>query len=171
MVQATAGPLSESFLITAQSGPLNKIFVVRRDGRDWHRLTNQVGSEADAVFCAPRGEVYYRKLIRGNWEITAWNIERQEERVLEQHLGIERQPAASPDGNLLAYTSNRYGNDEIMLLPLDKPEAEAIRLTWDQGQNSSPSWSPDSKYVVFASRRNGQSDLWSIEVELSLIHI
>ena len=165
MVQATAGPLSESFLITAQSGPLHKIFVVRRDGRDWHRLTNQVGSEADAAFCAPRGEVYYRKLIRGNWELTAWNLERQEERVLEQHLGLERQPSASPDGKLLAYTSNRYGNDEIMLLPLDKPDAEAIRLTWDQGQNSSPSWSPDGKSVVFASRRNGQSDLWSVDVE------
>ena len=165
VVQATAGPLSERFLITAQSGPLSKIFVVRRDGRDWHRLTNQVGSEADAAYCAARGEVYYRKLVRNNWELAAWNVERQEERILHSHLAMDRQPAPSPDGNWLAFTSNRYGNDEIMLLALDKPESEPVRLTWDQGQNATPSWSPDGKSIVFASRRNGQSDLYAVDVE------
>lgn len=165
VVQAAAGPLSERFLITAQSGPLSKIFVVRRDGRDWHRLTNQVGSEADAAYCAARGEVYYRKLVRGNWELAAWNLESQEERLLHPHPSLDRQPVPSPDGKLLAFTSNRYGNDEIMLLSLDQPEAEPIRLTWDQGQNATPSWSPDGKSLVFASRRNGQSDLYSVDVE------
>ena len=165
VVHATAGPLSERFLITAQSGPMSKIFVVRRDGRDWHRLTNQVGSEADAAYSPARGEVYYRKLVRNNWELAAWNLERREERFLHHHLALERQPAPSPDGNLLAFTSNRYGNDEIMLLRLDQPDAEPVRLTWDQGQNSNPNWAPDGKSLVFASRRNGQSDLYAVNVD------
>ena len=165
VVQATAGPLSERFVITAQSGPLSTIFVVRRDGRDWHRLTNRVGSEADAAYCAARGEVYYRKLVRNNWELAAWNLEAREERILHRHLGLERQPTPSPDGKQLAFTSNRYGNDEIMLLSLEQPDAEPVRLTWDQGQNATPSWSPDGKSLVFASRRNGQSDLYSVDVE------
>ena len=165
VVQAAAGPLSERFLITAQSGPLSKIFVVRRDGRDWHRLTNQVGSEADAAYCSARGEVYYRKLVRGNWQLAAWNLESQVERILHPHPAMNRQPVPSPDGKLLAFTSNRYGNDEIMLLSLDQEDSEPIRLTWDQGQNATPSWSPDGKSLVFASRRNGQSDLYSVDVE------
>ncbi|MBS2036156.1 PD40 domain-containing protein [bacterium] len=157
--------MSERFLITAQSGPLSKIFVVRRDGRDWHRLTNQAGSEADAAYSPARGEVFYRKLVRNNWELAAWNLDRREERIIHQHLALERQPAPSPDGSQLAFTSNRYGNDEIMLLRLDQPDSEPERLTWDQGQDSNPNWSPDGKSLVFASRRNGQSDLYSVDVE------
>lgn len=165
VVQATAGPLSERFLVVAQSGPLTKIFTVRRDGRDWKRLTNTLGSEADAAYSPARGEVYFRKLIAGDWELAAWNLERQESRVLHQFRGLDRQPQPSPDGRSLAFTSDRYGNDELMLLDLDRPEREPARLTWDQGQNTSPSWSPDGRQLAFASRRNGQSDLYLVDVE------
>lgn len=164
MVQGTAGPLSERFFVVAQSGPLSKIFVVRRDGRDWRRLTNLTGSEADAAYCASRHEVYYRKLVDSDWELAAWDLDHQENRIIHRCKGLDRQPTPSPDGSQLAFTSDRFGNDELMLLALDTPEAEAVRLTWDQGEDCSPSWSPDGRRLTFASRRNGQSDIYCIDV-------
>jgi TolB protein len=164
VVQATAGPLSERFFIVAESGPLSKIFVVREDGRDWQRLTRLPGSEADAAYSAARQEVFYRRWIQGDWELSAWNLEAQEDRVVHVSRGLDRQPTPSPDGSQLAFTSDRFGNDEIMLLPLNEPDAEVVRLTWDQGQDCSPSWSPDGRQLAFASRRNGQSDLYIIDL-------
>ena len=54
--------------MVAQSGALSKIFLVRLDGRDWQRLTDLTGSEADAVYSAVRGEVFYRAFYAGDWE-------------------------------------------------------------------------------------------------------
>ena len=165
VVQGTTGPLSERFLLVAQSGALSKIFMVRRDGRDWHRVTHDTGSEADAAYCAARHEIYYRKFYRGDWDLAAWDLVQQESHWLQHLKGLDRQPQPSPDGTRLAFTSDRFGNDEILLLSLEQKDAEAVRLTWDQGENCSPSWSPDGKKLAFASRRNGQSDLYVVEVD------
>lgn len=161
-VHGTAGPLSERLLVVAQSGVLTKIFVVRLDGRDWQRLTDSAGSEADPVYSAPRGEVYYRAYYDGDWELSAWDVARRERRRLTHAAGLDHEPQPSPDGKWLAYTSQRFGPDQIMLLSLEDPAAEPRRLTWDDGHNSSPHWSPDGATLVFASRRNGQSDLYSL---------
>lgn len=164
-VATTAGPLSERFLIVARNGTTSKIFVVRRDGRDWSRLTDLRGSEADAVFCPARGEVFYRRLERNNWDLYSWNLELRQEACIHRHLGLERQPQPSPDGRQLAFVSDRFGNNELLLLDLNSPQAAPRRLTQDQGENSSPDWSPDGKSLVFSSRRNGQSDLYRLELE------
>lgn len=172
VVQVTASPagfceprpLSERFLVVAQSGAMSKIFTVRPDGKDWQRLTDQFGSEADACASAVRGEVFFRSLIDKDWEIACWNLERRETRRLTNSAGLDRQPQPSPDGKQLAFTSDRQGSDEIFVLDLENPQAEPTRLTWDQGNNSSPNWSPDGQFLVFASRRNGQSDLYQREL-------
>ena len=33
---------------------------------------------------------------------------------------------------------------------------EVVRLTQDQGHNREPSWSPDGRYIVFESTRDGK---------------
>ena len=39
-------------------------------------------------------------------------------------------------------------------------EGSIDRLTQDQGDNEDPSWSPDGRYMVFASDREGGKRLW-----------
>lgn len=164
-VLAQPRPVSDRLLVVAQSGTVSKIFSLRPDGRDWARLTDRLGSEAD-VCAGPDGDfVYYRSLEDGVWSLYRWNISSSQSQRLTWSLGLERQPRPSPDGRWLAYTSDAFGQDEIMLLSLENLQEEPRRLTWDQGQNSSPSWSPDSRTLVFSSRRNGQADLYQVEIE------
>jgi Tol biopolymer transport system component len=59
----------------------------------------------------------------------------------------------APDGNTVAYASNRTGNDEIWLHHLDgRPET---RLTNDPALDAYPEWSPDGRRLVFLSEREG----------------
>jgi hypothetical protein len=157
--------LSERLLVVGQSGAISKIFLVRLDGRDWQRLTDQVGSEVDPVYSTARGRVFYRTFVDGDWELACWDVAKKEGRRLTHSRGLDRYPRPSPDGRWLAWSSERYGGEELMLLDLEQPEAPPTRLTWDQALNSNPDWAPDNQTLVYASRRNGQSDLYTLRVD------
>jgi Tol biopolymer transport system component/DNA-binding winged helix-turn-helix (wHTH) protein len=63
-------------------------------------------------------------------------------------------PAWSPDGQTLAYSSDRSGTFEIHLLPL-APGGRRAALTSDGQRNVQPDWSPDGTHVAYHSVRRG----------------
>src|SRR5262249_34001685 len=54
--------------------------------------------------------------------------------------GFDLNPALSPDGNSIAYSSDHNGNFEIYVKPLT-PGARELQLTTDGEQNFEPAWS------------------------------
>ena len=67
---------------------------------------------------------------------------------------IERQPALSPDGNLVAFVSDEAGNDDIWIS--DEGGANPVNLTAiSPGTDSFPAWSPDGRRLAFYSEREG----------------
>lgn len=56
-------------------------------------------------------------------------------------------PAASPDGTRLAFSSNRDGYWDLYLL--DLPTGLVTRITDTTEYDSSPSWSPDGRWLVY----------------------
>lgn len=72
-------------------------------------------------------------------------------------------PAASPDGQQLAFASDRSGNWEIHLV-VSHPSAgaEVRRLTQNGARDGLPAWSPDGKWLAFASDRDGVWAVWAI---------
>lgn len=62
----------------------------------------------------------------------------------------------SPDGRNIAFT---YRGD-IYTVPTDGGEARRITATTDYECN--PIWSPDSKYIAFASDRHGNFDIFTV---------
>jgi Tol biopolymer transport system component/DNA-binding winged helix-turn-helix (wHTH) protein len=64
--------------------------------------------------------------------------------------GLDAGASFSPDGNLIAYASDRSGSFEIYVKAFDS-RAKELQLTNDGNQNLSPSFSPDGRSIVFAS--------------------
>lgn len=64
-------------------------------------------------------------------------------------------PAWSPDGQTIAFQSNRTGDWEIFSIRVDGTGLR--QLTANDGRDAHPSWSPDGKRIVFASVRNSSS--------------
>ena len=68
-------------------------------------------------------------------------------------------PQWSPDGQHIAFTSNRTGNFEIWMA--NKDGNEQRRLTNFNGPfTSTPRWSPDGQHLLFTSRPDGQADIY-----------
>lgn len=61
----------------------------------------------------------------------------------------ERRPFFSPDGNSVAFTSNRTGNGDIYVLNLGSGSLD--RITFDDGLDLLDGWSRDGKYLYFSS--------------------
>ena len=70
--------------------------------------------------------------------------------------GLTFQPALSPNGDLLAYASDRAGEGslDIWVRQLGST-GEPIRLTDHPADDQEPSFSPDGKTIVFRSERDG----------------
>jgi Tol biopolymer transport system component/DNA-binding winged helix-turn-helix (wHTH) protein len=67
--------------------------------------------------------------------------------------GSQREPAWSPDGDTIAFTSDATGNGDIWIQAVVDPNPK--RLTADEARDSQPSWSPDGRSIVFRSERQG----------------
>ncbi len=69
--------------------------------------------------------------------------------------GLTFQPAISPDGSLIAFSSDRSGGGNLDIWLKHMGGGEPIRLTRNPADDSQPSFSPDGSRIVFRSEREG----------------
>lgn len=71
--------------------------------------------------------------------------------------------SASADGRYIAASSTRLNRQSAVWL-FDRRTADWRQLTKTGNGDREPAISPDARFVVFVSDRNGQTDLWAIDV-------
>jgi Tol biopolymer transport system component/serine/threonine protein kinase len=81
-------------------------------------------------------------------------------RQLTSDPGWEGDPALSPDGQFVAYASDRGGNTDIWMM--DTTGGRPVRLTDDPAVDRSPAWFPDGAHLVFVSNRGGSEGIWKV---------
>ncbi|HKO03526.1 MAG TPA: S9 family peptidase [Candidatus Acidoferrales bacterium] len=77
----------------------------------------------------------------------------------------DSEPAWSPDGRFLAFTSNRTEipdanyNTDIWVVAADNPDKgkNLVRVTSNPGSDHSPAWSPDGKWIACVSQMDAQA--------------
>src|SRR6266436_2183738 len=72
------------------------------------------------------------------------------ERLTDNHAR-DIYPRFSPDGSMIAFSSNREGNNDVYVVPAagGKPK----QLTFHTAEDTVVGWSADGKHVVFSSSR------------------
>lgn len=88
--------------------------------------------------------------------------------ALTETEGGEREPAWSPAGGQIAYTSDQggIGSTEIYILAVTEngePLGGAIQVTDSDRNSYSPSWSLDGRTIAFASDRTGDGDIYTMD--------
>lgn len=78
---------------------------------------------------------------------------------------INIDPAWSPDGERIAFTTNRFGYNEIFLM--DTTGRNTRRLTSNQWLDADPAWSPDGQTIAFVSDRENRwnADLYLMDTQ------
>lgn len=120
------------------------------------------------TFWSSDGEEIYFK--RGSGLVVVDTDERyfQELKPLELgsagHFLADQNIRISPDGNQIAYISNKDGNPEIWVYSI---QVGKDRKVTDLGQNgiNALSWSPDGQFIAFSGNRYGKYDIWKVRVQ------
>jgi len=129
-------------------------------------LTAGVGVGAIALSKDWTKLAYTKVVDRSN----IWSIPIVTDRILtldnavahtSENLYIE-QLSISPDGEWIAFDSNRSGNMDIWIMRKDGGELR--QLTTNSTHDWYPKWSPDGKQIGFHSLRRGNRDLFVMPV-------
>jgi len=80
-------------------------------------------------------------------------------------LPFDSQPIYSPDGKMIAFTSDRDGSDNLWIAKADGSDAKQLSKDKD-GDFISPSWTPDGEYVLVSRNSSGLGthDIWMYNI-------
>lgn len=73
------------------------------------------------------------------------------------------EPAVSPDGTKVAFSSDRSGRPMIYVMDVDGSNVK--RLTFAGVYNSTPAWSPDGKKIAFAGQSEDHFDIFVMNAD------
>jgi Tol biopolymer transport system component len=111
------------------------------------------------------GEIaYMAKAEAGHyWDIYVMRADGQESVRLTQDMSDNSLPVWSPNGQFLAFVSDRDGNREIYRMNADG--TNPVNLTQDPAEDWTPTWSPDGTQLAFASFRDGNWEIYTMNAD------
>ena len=77
--------------------------------------------------------------------------------------GMDGAPSLSPDGSQVLFVSNRSGNSDLWIRPVEGGKARQV--TTYGGNDWHPRWSPKGDEVLFSSDRSGNPDIWILSLK------
>src|SRR5579884_2118291 len=93
-------------------------------------------------------------------------IEGGEAKLIDGGMAFDSQPRFSPDGQWIAFLSDREGSENVFIMHPDGSDQKQVSKD-PNSEFASPSWSPDGKYI-FVSKTNfgiGPREIWMYHVD------
>jgi Tol biopolymer transport system component len=113
--------------------------------------------------CAAADRILFTRLSPSEASLFISNADGSGERALTQGA-LDYNPAWSPDGKWIAFTSERNGSADLYRIRTDGSGLE--RLTDDPAFDDQAAYSPDGNQIVFVTTRaDGTADLWILDVQ------
>ena len=143
-------PNGAQLIFTGSVFGITTIWIADSGGANARTLVNWQGSSQKEADWAPNGLDIVLSSDRGSDNFNIWLISATgtNARQLTANSGNNTQPRYSPDGNWIAFLSNRTGKRELWYMRTDGSQQKAIGL--QSLYVSSPSWSPDGQFIVYS---------------------
>jgi Tol biopolymer transport system component len=140
------------------------VFLIGADGGNLRRVSGNNGL-AFAPTWSQDDEIAFSWSPVANTEIYVMNIDQPDSaHRITQHPLTDTAPSWSPDGQAIAFMSDRDGSgSDIYLMRPDGSDQRPI--THHRATDTMPTWSGDSQQIAFTSNREGNFDLFMMELD------
>ena len=152
----------------------SEIYVMDADGGNPQNLTNTPLLDDKSPSWSPNGKrIAFMSRRKGNFTfgIYVMDADGGNQLILTNNPLDDRNPSWSPNGKQIVFASSRDGHfrgasgitSEIYVMDADGQNVQ--KLTNNRGYDSSPSWSPDGKKILFHSERDGKWDIYVMDAD------
>ena len=144
-------PGGAKLIFTGSVRGITTVWTADGNGANARPLLNWQGSIQKEADWSPTGSDIVLSSDRGSasgFNVWLVNASGGNARQLTADSGNNTQPRFSPDGNWIAFLSNRTGKRELWYMRADGSAQKAIGL--QSLYVSSPSWSPDGTSIVYS---------------------
>ena len=141
---------------------LTQIYSANIDGSGLQRLSSSHGIDTEPQYSADGKSIYFTSDRSGGPQIYRMSVAGGEAKRITFSGSYNITPRISPDGQTLAYISRRDG--KFQLYALDLGSNQEIRLS-DTQNDDSPSFAPNSKYIVYATEVGERGSLGVVSVD------
>ena len=145
-----------------------QIYVVNATGGGLQRLSNSSGIDTEPRFSPDGQSIYFTSDRSGGPQIYKMSASGGAAQRLTFKGDYNISPRISPDGKTLAFISRRDG--QFQLFVLDLTNSQELRLS-DSGSDEAPSFSPNGRYIMYATKSGGRGTLGVVSIDGSVKHL
>ena len=152
------------------------LFLMGATGESVRRLTDEGHNPAwspdgrEVVYSTADLQTFWPYGRSGHGFLTAVSVATGEKRRLTKEGQDAAQPSWSPHGHRVAFWGLRSGGQRDLWTVPSSGEGTPVSLTEDADLDWNPVWSPDGRYLYFASDRGGTLGVWRLPVDESSGH-
>ena len=128
-----------------------EIYVADFDGHDPQAVTHDAAIVAAPAWVPGRLALYYTSYKLGNPDIFYHDLTTGQRRAIARYSGLNSSAAVSPDGTKVAMILSKGGSPNVYVCNADGTDLKKLTST---SEDSSPCWSPDGRWICFATKIN-----------------
>jgi TolB protein len=144
------------------SGSNGEIYVADYDGHNAVQVTHDKTITAAPCLARSGSTLFYTSYLLGHPDIFSIDLASGKRTAVARHPGLNTSAAVSPDGQRVAMILSKGGSPDVYIASADGSGLRQITQTRED--ESSPCWSPDGKWICFATKIDGRRVLAKVPV-------
>jgi TolB protein len=139
----------------------NEIYVMNRDGSNIVRLTNNPAIDVTPTWSPTGTQIAFTSERTGTPQIYVINADGSGLRRISSESFSDRATWSPAPYNEIAYAARTGPGFDLKIQSI--ATGETRQITFGEGSNESPAWSPNGRHLAFVSTRAGRSQIFTVD--------
>lgn len=140
----------------------SQIYLANAEGGGLIRLSQSSGIDTEPTFSPDGKQIYFTSDRGGSAQVYRMNTDGGDAQRVTFSGPFNARPQISPDGKSLAYIARRNGAFRVAVMDL---ESQKETLVSEGPKDDSPSFAPNSKWVIYSSRVGSRNLLTAVSLD------